>query len=92
MYVGDAEGGILGLGGTPAKSGFDLADGVHYFQLPMSGKDEILNISQTSNIDRPGAWMFQIDREVIVSGGCAIEANGRLYFSSEDLPPMPFHC
>jgi hypothetical protein len=36
--TGDASGGVNGLGGLPARAGYSAGDGVHFFELPGSGR------------------------------------------------------
>ena len=70
--TGDASGGADGLGGTPAQVGFDAGDGIRYFAVPGSQTDEIINIASTSNVGIPGMWIFRIDGQEVVAGGCQI--------------------
>ena len=67
--TGDASGGTNGLGGTPAQVGFNAGDGNHSATVPGSRKAAIINIDNTSNVDVPGMWIFQVN-ENIRSGGC----------------------
>ena len=59
--TGDASGGSGGLGGTPALAGFNAGDGIHFSTIPGSLSDDIINITDTSNVGIPGVWMFQIN-------------------------------
>ena len=68
--TGEASGGTDGLGGTPAQVGFDAGDGIRYFAVPGSQTDEIINIASTSNVGIPGMWIFRIDGQEVVAGGC----------------------
>ena len=70
--TGDASGGTNGFGGTPAQVGFDAGDGIRYFAVPSSQTDEIINIADTSNVGIPGMWIFRIDGQEVVAGGCQI--------------------
>ena len=70
--TGDASEGTDGLGGTPAQVGFDAGDGIRYFAVPSSQTDEIINIADTSNVGIPGMWIFRIDGQEVVAGGCQI--------------------
>ncbi len=58
--TGDASGGMMGHGGTPAQAGFDGGDSVHYYALPGSLTESIVNLCTTSNISEPGVWRFRI--------------------------------
>ncbi|NXV81813.1 TECTA protein, partial [Atlantisia rogersi] len=55
---GDPE---TGLGGTPAHAGFNSGDATHYYNIPGSETPAILNVTQTSNVNVPGRWVFQVD-------------------------------
>ncbi|XP_018417666.1 PREDICTED: alpha-tectorin-like [Nanorana parkeri] len=67
--TGTASGGdpMTGLGGIPAQAGFNTEN--EYFNMPMSRTEHIVNIASSSNVERPGLWMFRVD-EFIVPGGC----------------------
>ncbi|CAN2391630.1 Nidogen-like [Pristimantis euphronides] len=67
---GDA---YTGLGGTPAQAGFNSGDDTHYFNIPGSRTDQVLNIKSTSNVNHPGRWVFQVDK-FKVPGGCVFQA------------------
>ena len=80
--TGDASGGSGGLGGTPAQVGFNAGDGVRFASVPGSRTSEIINITQTSNVDVPGVWIFQVDED-IKPAGCGINDAGEyasMYF------------
>ena len=72
--TGDASGGSGGLGGTPASAGFNAGDGIH-FTIPGSLSDDIINITDTSNVGIPGVWMFQIN---IPAEFCIFDPQGTL--------------
>ncbi|NXG81761.1 TECTA protein, partial [Stercorarius parasiticus] len=55
---GDAE---TGLGGTPAHAGFNSGDDTNFYNIPGSQTEAIINITQTSNVNVPGRWVFQVD-------------------------------
>ncbi|CAH2318172.1 alpha-tectorin-like [Pelobates cultripes] len=78
--TGGASGGNLltGLGGVPAQAGFNSGDNTHYFNIPDSRTDNIININRTSNVDTPGRWVFQVDT-FKAPGGCIFEANFARY-------------
>ncbi|XP_056399354.1 alpha-tectorin-like [Hyla sarda] len=75
---GDPE---TGLGGIPAQAGFNSGDETHYFNIPGSRTNEILNIPSTSNVNYPGRWVFQVD-EFKVAGGCTFQ--GKFAKEGED--------
>ncbi|XP_066570353.1 alpha-tectorin [Amia ocellicauda] len=82
--TGTASGGdpLTGLGGTAAQSGFNGGDVNHFFNLPGSRSNEIVNIEQTTNVNQPGRWLFRIDGEQIdPANGCSL--NGRFYRRGE---------
>lgn len=61
--TGNASGGSGGLGGVIARAGYSVGDGVHYFELPQSGRqDDILALeSSPGNYDgATGLWVFSI--------------------------------
>jgi cysteine-rich repeat protein len=49
-----------GQGGVPAQAGFDAGNGVDYETLPGSRTDAIRRLCETSNVDDPGVWRFNI--------------------------------
>ena len=76
--TGDASGGINGFGGTPAHVGFNAGDGIHFENVPGSQTSEIINIASASNVGIGGVWIFRVDEEDIVTGGCTSESDGNL--------------
>ena len=68
--TGDVSGGVSGLGGTPAQVGFNAGDRIRFASVPGSQTDAIINITNTSNVDVPGMWVYQVDED-IRSGGCS---------------------
>jgi len=56
--TGDDSGGDNGLGGTEALAGVNARG--EYFTIPGSNTPNIINITQTSNVDIPGIWMFNL--------------------------------
>jgi hypothetical protein len=59
--TGDASGGVGGLGGTPARAGYNAGNGLHSFELPQSG-----NQAQMLGID-PGVYMFQVRNGIVIT-------------------------
>ncbi|XP_076216835.1 alpha-tectorin-like isoform X1 [Aptenodytes patagonicus] len=61
--TGKASGGDAktGLGGTPAHAGFNSGDQTNFYNIPGSQTEAIINITQTSNVNIPGRWVFQVD-------------------------------
>ena len=37
------------------------------YEVPASGTPEIINITKSSNVERPGVWVFRIDGDEIPS-------------------------
>ncbi len=70
--TGDASGGSLGLGGTPAQAGYDAGDGANFQVLPGSRTADVLNLQTTSNVSAatPGLWTFAI-RDGVLPGASA---------------------
>ncbi|KAM6907349.1 alpha-tectorin [Xenentodon cancila] len=90
--TGTASGGdpLTGLGGTTAQSGFNGGDIDHFFNLPGSRSNDVVNIEQTTNVNIPGRWFFRIDTEFIdPANGCSY--NGRFYRRGE-IFWMSDHC
>ena len=65
--TGDNNGGVGGLGGTPAQVGFNRGDGVNFAAISGSRITDIINIASTSNIRIPGVWIFRISDEIIAT-------------------------
>ena len=59
--TGDASGGTNGLGGSEALAGINVGDGITSVTIPGSLTPSIINITQTSNIDIPGIWIFKVN-------------------------------
>ncbi|XP_074609533.1 protein mesh-like isoform X5 [Acropora palmata] len=69
--TGTASGGNSdGLGGTPAQGGFNAGDGVRFYVIEGSRTNDILNLPSTSNVARPGQWIFRTDEAGVEAGGC----------------------
>jgi len=56
--TGDASGGTMGLGGTPARAGFAAGDGLRGLELPGAGTMNVLDLCTTSNVGVPGVWRY----------------------------------
>ncbi|XP_077869987.1 sushi domain-containing protein 2-like [Saccoglossus kowalevskii] len=59
-----------GLGGKPAKAGFNAGDGLTYLTVDGSLTDEIVNIETTSNVGVNGRYVFQVDGRDVKGIGC----------------------
>lgn len=68
--TGTSSGGSNGLGGEEAQVGFNAADGVRFSTVPGSRTPEIINIDTTSNVGRPGVWVFRVDTAEIAITEC----------------------
>ena len=44
-----------------ALAGFNDGDGINSYTIPGSLTRSIISITETSNVDIPGTWMFQLD-------------------------------
>lgn len=62
---------FTGLGGVPAKAGFDAGDGKSFFTIPGSCEDDIVTVDERSNIGIPGKWIFRIDSSQVQTAGCS---------------------
>uniref|UniRef100_A0A914XID4 NIDO domain-containing protein n=1 Tax=Plectus sambesii TaxID=2011161 RepID=A0A914XID4_9BILA len=66
--TGRATGGDCnGLGGTPAKAGFDAGDGQSFYVIHGSCSSDIINIASKSNVGSPGKFVFGVNSANIVS-------------------------
>ena len=72
---GDSDHGVHGIDGTSPQVGFNAGDGIRHTVIPTSYTSAIINVTQTSNVDIPGMWVFGVDGETVVSGGCQPNAN-----------------
>ena len=52
-----------------AQVGFSAGDGMRYYKLNASGTDDVVRLNSTSNIDRPGLWIFRVDGPSVVRRG-----------------------
>jgi len=48
------------------------------FEVPCSRTPEIMNISMSSNVGRPGVWIFRIDGEEVIPA-CVDESKEEVY-------------
>ncbi|MEZ4395006.1 MAG: nidogen-like domain-containing protein [Polyangiales bacterium] len=76
--TGDASGGSMGLGGTPAQAGFDAGDTMNSTTLPGSRTMAVLNLCTTTNVTggAPGLWRFQIRSGGVSQCGNAVREAG----------------
>ena len=80
--TGNASGGFNGLGGTAAQVGFNAADGIRFASVPGSQTPAIINITTTSNVGRPGVWIFRVDQSEIIFTSCDDSGESSSYVSS----------
>ena len=67
---GSDNGSGCGLISVLAQVGFSAGDsGLRFFALNESGTDDVQRLNSTSNVNRPGVWIFQVDGHSVVSGG-----------------------
>ena len=76
--TGNLSGGSGGLGGTQAQVGFNSADNIRFASVPGSQTPEIINIDRTSNVGRPGVWMFRVDESEIIVSTCDDSGEARI--------------
>ena len=56
--------------GTHAQAGFNAGDGKTYYVLPGSFTSNVINLSELTNVDVRGKWIFRIDSQNVTEGGC----------------------
>ena len=61
----------------PAQVGFNAGDNIRFFSHPASQDLKLINIASTSNVDIPGVWIFRVDREDIMAGGCTDDTSAQ---------------
>ncbi|XP_046863081.1 protein mesh-like isoform X2 [Xenia sp. Carnegie-2017] len=54
----------------PAQAGFNAGDGKNFLNIPNSRTPEIVNITSTSNKQKPGVWFFKVDGETVKNEEC----------------------
>ena len=59
------------------QAGFNAGDGVNFEMIPDSATEDIVNISRTSNIGKPGVWLFRVDKTNIQYAGCTEHFTGK---------------
>ena len=52
------------------QGGFNAGDGIRFFVIDGSRTNDILNLTYTTNVARPGQWMFRTDEASVEAGGC----------------------
>uniref|UniRef100_A0AAY4DVV8 NIDO domain-containing protein n=1 Tax=Denticeps clupeoides TaxID=299321 RepID=A0AAY4DVV8_9TELE len=70
-------------GGDPL-TGLDVS---HFFNLPGSRSNDVVNIEQTTNVNQPGRWLFRIDSEQIdPANGCSYngKSNAVMHTTMDD--------
>ena len=72
-------GGVDGLGGNEALAGVNAGDTITSITVPGSQTPSIINVTQTSNVENPGVWIFQVD------GGKQLQVMCKLHYSD-------YHC
>ena len=63
--TGDSNGGMNGLGGEYAQVGFNEGNGMDFSEIPESQTEDVIKMDETSNVGKPGVWIFEISREMI---------------------------
>uniref|UniRef100_A0ABM0M9L1 Protein mesh-like n=1 Tax=Saccoglossus kowalevskii TaxID=10224 RepID=A0ABM0M9L1_SACKO len=74
-----SDGDTNGLGGTPAKVGFNAGDNSTYFTVPTSFTHEIVNIETTTNVGVTGRYVFRVDERNVRGVGCNTEGSLTIY-------------
>ena len=78
--TGDADGGVDGLQGNPAQVGFNRGDGTDFGVIPLSGTNQILDVTSNSNVNVGGMYIFKISDNPI-----AVEYSKRtVYITNND--------
>ena len=71
--------GVNGIGPFGAQVGFNLGDGVHFFERPERQTDSILQLDDNSNVCVRGKYVFRIDGETVQPGRCMNITSGWLF-------------
>jgi len=66
-----------GLGGSPARAGYDTGNGYDYYNIRHSCNDGILNITETSNYNSPGKWVLNLQDDSYSKGNRNVAPGGR---------------
>ena len=53
-----------------ALAGYNAGNGIISYTIPGSLSLDILNIASTTNVERPGMWVFRVDQEDLVLPSC----------------------
>ncbi len=56
----------------PAFVGFQNQSGAQVYTLPGSGTEQVLLLSNTSNVGEPGVWVFRVDSEIGIGEGVVL--------------------
>lgn len=48
------------------QAGYNAGHGLRFFNIPGSGTHEVLELPYTSNIERPGRWMYRVDSTLFI--------------------------
>lgn len=58
------------------QTGFNGGDVSHFFNLPGSRSNDVVNIEQSTNVNQPGRWFFRVDTDQIdPANGCSYNGN-----------------
>ena len=71
--------------------GFNAGDGIRYFNIPNSRTPAIIDIPSTSNYQKPGFWIFQVDEGTVENQGCSSNGAGKIpfYITSPKVNVLP---
>ncbi|KAK3766711.1 hypothetical protein RRG08_046008 [Elysia crispata] len=78
---------ITGLGGTPAQAGFNAGDMKNFYEIEGSREAAIINLTQTSNVEIPGKWIFRVDSEEI-EDLCPVTRSSELTVSPSEISQL----
>lgn len=66
--TGDSDGGVGGLGGTPAEVGLVSEDPLESIFI-FSNTSDVVDIESTTNVEIAGLWIFRVDQLFVISPG-----------------------
>lgn len=71
------------------QSGFNGGDIGHFFNLPGSRSNDVVNIEQTTNVNLPGRWFFRVDTDLIdPANGCSYNGEWKVQRATRLKPTM----
>lgn len=64
--TGDSDGGVGGLGGTPAEVGLVSEDPLQSFFINFLNASDVVDIESTSNVFIDGLYIFRVDGVFVI--------------------------